>query len=268
MTIPLTLALGLGICLTSHAAVTGQWDFTTDLSATVGADLAYRANTAAYTTFQTATIGGLSANVMRFAHNTAAQGFTMTHGIAPNGGGLLVNQYTLIMDIMYPAASDHQWRSLIEANPNPVYDSDGDLLINDGNGIGIAGNYAGNIAADTWYRVAFVFDLSLSSGNLRKFIDGSLIQVQNLNPSVAGGGVDGRWALDTTAMPFTDDDYDALLGYVNSIQIHDVAMPDDYISGLGGATAAGIPVVPEPASGLLFGAGLLLMFARRNRNNG
>ena len=146
------------------------------------------------------------------------QGFVMTHGIAPNGGGAYVNQYTLIMDIMYPAASSGTWRSLFQtatANGN-----DGDLFINDGNGIGISSLYAGAILPDTWHRVAFVFDLTLTSNRLKKYIDGSLVGAQNLD------GLDGRWSLDPTALLFTDNDGETAAGFVNSIQIHDVALTD------------------------------------------
>jgi hypothetical protein len=260
ITLSLTLAAGLGLSLTSRAAVTGQWDFTSGLSATIGAALDYRGDTAATTTFETATIGGLSANVMRFPATTPTQGYTMTHGMSPNGGGSRVNQYSLIMDLMFPAASTGTWRSLFQTSVGNA--NDGDLFVNPANGIGISSSYQGTLAADTWYRVAFVFDLSLGTDRLRKFVDGTLVGTQGLS-----AGVDGRWSLDPTALLFTDEDTETAIGYVNSIQIHDSVLSDSYIGLLGGATAAGIPV-PEPASGLLFGAGLFLMLARRNRRNG
>jgi hypothetical protein len=49
---------------------------------------------------------------------------------------------------------------------------------------------------------------------------------------------------------------------VNSVQFDDFALTADQIAFLGGPSAAGIAVVPEPAFGLLLGAGLLLL-ARR-----
>jgi len=134
---------------------------------------------------------------------------------------------------MYPAASSGTWRSLFQtatANGN-----DGDLFINDGNGIGISSLYAGAILPDTWHRVALVFDLTLTSNRLKKYIDGSLVGAQNLD------GLDGRWSLDPTALLFTDNDGETAAGFVNSIQIHDVALTDTDIFSLGKATAAGIP---------------------------
>ena len=228
----LMVALILGLGIPANAVVTGQWDFNSgNLSATVGADLTDFGLTP--TVFTTATIGGSTANVMGFPACAIDQGYVMTHGIAPNGGVDYVNQYTLIMDIMFPAASDKKWRSFLQTNTGNS--NDGDLFVNPDNGIGIDGNYSGTISADTWHRVAFVFDLTLSSSRLKKYIDGFLVGEQNLD------GVDGRWALDPIALLFADNDGDTAAGFVNSIQIHDVPLTTANIFALGKPTAAGIP---------------------------
>ena len=222
-----------------YAAVIGQWDFENgNLAATKGAALAYRGDTAATTTFSTATIGGQPAKVMGFPATTPSQGFVLTHGIAPNGGGSFVNQYTLIMDVMYPAASSGQWRCIFQTDASNA--SDGDLFVNPANGIGISGIYSGSLAADTWHRVAFVVDLTLATQRLRKFIDGVLVGTQDLS-----AGVDGRWALSSTALLFGDENNETRDGFVNSIQIHDAALSDSAINALGGATVSGIPVPPS-----------------------
>ncbi|NOS71897.1 MAG: hypothetical protein HOP33_18450 [Verrucomicrobia bacterium] len=241
--ISLAVAIVTGLGVTAYAGVTGQWDFNSgNLNATVGTALAYRGTTAATTTFTTSTIGGQSAAVMSYPATTPTQGFIMTHGIAPNGGGALVNQYTLIMDVMYPAASSGQWRVFLQTNPaNPVND-DGEFFVNLANGIGISGIYAGTILADTWHRVAFVVDLTLPAQRLRKFIDGALVGTQDLDQ------VDGRWALSPTALLFTDDNNETRAGFVNSIQIRSEAISDVEVANLGGATAAGIPLPVAPTS--------------------
>lgn len=226
------ITLSLGLACVANAAVTGQWDFnSSNLTATAGADLTDFGSTP--TTYGTATINGGTAIVMGFPAADGTQGYVMTHGIAANGGGAYVNQYTLIMDIMYPAASSGTWRSLFQTATGNG--NDGDLFINDGNGIGISSLYAGAILPDTWHRVAFVFDLSLASNRLKKYVDGSLVGAQNLD------ALDGRWSLDPTALLFTDNDGETAPGFVNSIQIHDVALTDTDIFSLGKATAAGIP---------------------------
>lgn len=259
----ITMTLALGLSLPLRAAVTGQWDFNSgDLSATVGTALGdFGGTTLAATTFGTATIGGNSANVMNFPAASPTQGYIMTHGMAPNGGGSYVNQWSLIMDIMYPTASAGAWRGLLQSNQSNS--NDGDLFVNPGNGIGTGGQYAGVIVANTWHRVAFVFDLTLGPGlQLRKFIDGSLVGTQS------AGSLDGQFGLDPTALLFTDEDNETKAGSVNSIQIHDTVLSDSYIAGLGGATAAGIAAVPEPASGLLLAAGMALLAGRGLRRRG
>jgi hypothetical protein len=229
-----TLILGLGV--SAHAAVTGQWDFNSgDLSATAGTALDYFNSDATGTTFSTMTINGSPAKVMGFPACTASQGYVMTHGIAPNGGGAYVNQYSLIMDIMFPAASSGVYRSLWQTATGN--NNDGDLFVDDGDGIGISGTYDGTLSPDTWHRVAFVFDLTLPTSSLKKYIDGSLVGAQTL----AAAPLDGRWSLDPTALLFTDNDGETTNGFVNSIQIHDVPLSDTDIFALGGPTAAGIP---------------------------
>jgi hypothetical protein len=254
----LTTTLILGLCATARATVTGQWDFNSgDLSATVGTALAYRGDTAASTIFTTATIGGNSANVMSFPATTPSQGYTMTHGMAPNGGGSFVNQWSLIMDIMLPSATSGTYRALLQTNEGNNNDSDLWVGPTGGNGIGFGGVYHGNLTLDAWHRVAFVVDAS--NGWVRTFIDGTLVGVNT------GISLDGTYGLDPTALLFTDEDGETTYGSVNSIQIHDTVLSDSYIGGLGGATAAGIPAVPEPTSGLLLAAGLALLAARAIR---
>jgi len=239
------LATGLalfGVTSTTRGGVTGQWDFNSgNLTATVGSALAYRGTTAATTTFTTATIGGQTAQVMSFPATSSTQGYIMTHGIAPNGGGSFVNQYTLIMDVMFPSASSGQWRALWQTNPSNA--NDGDLFVNTSNGIGISGEYSGSILANTWHRVAFVVDLTAASGKLRKYIDGTLVGTQD-----TGFALDGRWSLDTTALLFADENSETRAGYVNSIQIRSEATLAADIAALGGPTAAGIPLPVAPSA--------------------
>lgn len=216
--------------------VTGQWDFDQgDLRATVGAPLQFRGNTAPQTTFVEMPINGQPAKVMGFPKTDPTEGFVMPHGAAPNGGGARVNQYTLIMDLMFPAASANQWRSLWQTNPNNA--NDGDFFVNPGNGIGISGQYHGVIQPDTWHRVAFAVDLAADPPTVGKYIDGQLVNLQTLS-----SGRDGRWSLGPTALLFADEDNETQAGFVNSIQFHNTRLSDQAIAALGGASAAGIPL--------------------------
>ena len=130
--------------------VTGQWDFLGgNLRATVGADLEYVGDTTNRTTFPVRSINGVSVPVMAFGGNTSSQGFTMWHGAMPNGGGQFVNQYTLIMDVMFPASSSGQWRALFQSDPFNHPGNDAEFYIGNAsaspapNGIGAEGQYHG-----------------------------------------------------------------------------------------------------------------------------
>ena len=223
-----------GKALVVPAVVTGQWDFSGNLDATVGTALKYLGDTASITSFKDATIGGSPAKVMSFGAATKTQGYIMTHGASANGGGTNVNQYTLIMDVMFPAASDSKWRGLLQTDPSNA--SDGDLFVNNGNGIGISGQYQGKVVAETWHRLAFA--INLNDKSVSKYIDGVLVNKQTL-----GSGFDARWSLLPTALLFTDEDGETSGGLVNSVQIRNGTLSDAEIAALGGATAAGIPSV-------------------------
>ena len=94
-------------------------------------------------------IGGQPANVMVFPKCTPLMGYYLVPGIPDNGPSGKAENYTILMDILWPAASIGKWRSLIQisdvyTNPNST---DGELFVSDGNGIGISGAYAGTLLA-------------------------------------------------------------------------------------------------------------------------
>jgi autotransporter-associated beta strand protein/YVTN family beta-propeller protein len=228
-------------------AVTGQWDFELgDLRATVGAALEYCGDTAALTTFPVMFINGQGARVMGFGSNSVNEGFYMRHGAKPNGGGHFVNQYTLIMDVMFPAASSGQWRALFQTDPFNHDGDDAEFYIGnsssapDPNGIGAAGQFNGSLAPDTWYRIAFAVDLNASAGQqLAKYVNGVKVGSQSLP-----GGIDGRYALGPTALLFTTGlsggGY-TQPGYVSSIQPVNGWMAPEAVAALGGPSASKLP---------------------------
>ncbi len=227
---------------TAEAAVVGQWDFNSgNLTATVGQPLDYLdgagAATQQQTTFTTMDIGGTQAKVMKFpaCDSTLYMGYSMPTPSAGNGGGELVNQWTLILDLMYPTESDQKWRAIFESDGRVTEDSD--FFINTSNGIGISGNYTGNVTPNVWHRIGIVIDQSNGVNVIRKYIDGVNVGSQ------AAGGLDGRWALQPGyfAELFNDNDGDVQPGYVNSIQLRDEVLTDGQMLALGGAVAAGIP---------------------------
>jgi len=270
--ITITLILGLGV--PARAGVTGQWEFNGDFSAAIGAALVPQGVAVSQSAFGTTTtlgvpnIGGVVAQVMKFPMMpTSADGYKMFPGAAANGSYSAgdVNKWSLVMDVLYPAASDNVYRAVF--NTAAANNNDADFFIGDSttlpqaNGIGISGVYDGTILPDTWYRIALVVDLDTPAGTptYYKYINGALVGSQELRNTRFA-----PWSLASgnPSWIFSDNDGETALGYVNSVQFSDFAMTAAQIAFLGGPSAAGILVIPEPASGLLLGAGLLLL-ARR-----
>ncbi len=260
--------------LSSRAGVTGQWEFNGDFSAAIGAALVPQGIAVSQSVFGTTTalgvpdIGGVVAQVMRFPMMpTSADGYKMFPGAPANGSYSAgdVNRYSLVMDVLYPAASDNVYRALFQTSADNS--NDADFFVGDGtttpqaDGIGISGVYNGTILPNTWYRIALVVNLDTPTGTptYYKYINGALVGSQELRASRFA-----PWSLESgnPSWIFSDNDGETALGYVNSVQFSDYPMTAAEIALLGGPSAAGIPVIPEPASGLLLGAGLLLL-ARR-----
>ncbi len=230
----------------------GVWEFDGSLSATVGTDLVFAGDAVNMSTFGTTTsfgipdINGVPAFVLHFpAYLSSTDGIQMFPGIEANGGGIYVNIYSLVMDILYPEISDGIWRALFQtAGSN---NNDADFYVGDGgttpspNGIGISGQYHGTIAPNTWYRIGFAVDLPKLK--MDKYIDGVYVGTTTL-----GSGVDGRWSLytkthNTPSWLFSDESGDTGEGYVNSVVITDCAMLADDFANLGPADADGIGII-------------------------
>lgn len=235
--------------------VSGQWDFdVNDLTATIGTDLVARGDTGFVTLFEPATIEAAAANVMRFSYPGNAQervplGYELNHGILPNAGGEKVNQYTLIMDVMFPSSSTG-FKALLQTEE--TVHPDGEIFLNGANGLGISSQYQGNVTPDVFHRVVITVDLT--KRELGKYVDGTNVLSGPVGSTPLGSGpfqylsatdgiLDKRWALDPTALLFADEDGETAAGFVNSIQTRPVVLTAAQISYLGKPTAAGIPVV-------------------------
>ena len=234
------------------SAIVGQWDFDSlDLRATVGRDLEYWDTGVEFNTgfldsdfFLLPNLDGKAVNVMQFPGligGTASGGYKMFHRMAANGGGTNVNQYTLIMDIIYPAASSTSRRTLLQTDPNNL--TDGSFRVETNNAVGVSGVYDGMLAPDAWNRLALAVDLVGPGPHpiVAKFINGRKVGQQVLSE-----GRDGRWSLSANpntpyALILGDNDVDAQVGYVNSIQLRSGRMSDASIIAMGGPSSTKIP---------------------------
>ncbi len=238
------LALGRVSTLTMTAwpamAQVSQWDFNGSLaSSTTGDALTPGAAPPATTpgiTYTTATIGPGTAQVAQFTRGTF---FQAAHNLPANGGGSYVNQYSLIMDVMFPNTATSGWAGLYQTNPANTNDGDWFIRYSD-HGIGISGNYGGYVADNVWHRLTLV--VNLVAGTFTGYVDGQQVQ-QN-----TGLDFDGRFALETQVLFFADENNENSLGYVNSIQLRGYAMTGTEIAQLGGPAPAGIPLPAMPGN--------------------
>jgi len=216
--------------------VTAQWDFFAGLEATVGEDMEFNDTDTmtgtmfgTTTSFQIADIDNVPAEVM-FVPEGSQVGYLAKHGIAPNGGGLYVNRYTLLMDVMRVGGGGAS--AIIQASPkkNP---GDATYFWQDSNmGQGGGGyNGDGSFTSDEWHRIGFAVDLP--NGVITKWVDGIL---QDEWRPQSRDHI--RRAMEPDVIFFYDVD-ERSSWYVNSIQFLDGQLSDEEMMALGGPTAEG-----------------------------
>jgi hypothetical protein len=134
----------------------------------------------------------------------------LTHGIAANGGGNLVNEYTLLFDFRIPATG--LWYTFFQTDINN--DGDADCFIRSSNAIGVgATGYHGSVEAEVWYRLFVVKNRT----SYFYYLDGSRIHSGDMSVSI-----DDRFALSPDGvLLFADND-----GEDNDIDISTVMIWD------------------------------------------
>ncbi|MBI4606994.1 MAG: metallophosphoesterase [Planctomycetes bacterium] len=239
-------ALGAWICGPgAFAEQIVQWEFDGDLSSSTGhaalAAAAVPPAAAPSVTFEDLPVGGRTAKVARFSRGTY---FRARPGFAPNGGGSLVNRYTLILDVLFPDRSPSGgWAALYQTSVRNS--NDGDWFVNPSSGLGISGNYGGSVPEGEWHRLGLVVDLV--AGTFTSFIDG--VQVQENT----GQAIDGRFAIYSASdaasdgfLLFADEDQENAEGYVDAVQVRDVALCPEDMAAIGSPSAG--PLAPTPVS--------------------
>jgi len=145
------------------------------------------------------------------------------HGISPNGGGSMVNRYTIVMDIKLPTLG--RWYAFYQTEPANT--ADGDWFINpSGNmGVGATGYTLCSLKDGDWYRIA----ISVYNGVRHDYyIDGEKALSGN------AGDVDGRFALESQVLFFADENNEDNELDVADIKIFSRDLSDAEIKELGG----------------------------------
>lgn len=173
---------------------------------------------------------------------------TMTHGIAANGGGTLVNEWSLQID--FSVAQIDTWYAFFQ-----TLDGDADLFIakTAAGDIGRVPNSIGSgstrytentVSAGVWYRML----VSVKNGEFFKIYMNGELWLEGLVQDI-----DARYGLEPTLLIFQDDDGDDGTILCSELGIWDVALTPGEASALGNATTSvtsGIPEAEKQKAGL------------------
>lgn len=242
--------------LTSHAqstnnpAILGQWDFnspTNLAAATVGSPLNFQNFTPGYSVFQ---INGTNAGVLSLPALATGQRLLATFAPTNNGGTSRtnLNQYTIIMDVMYPTESDALWRGIFNADTNNANDSE--IFVDPDGLIGNFNNYAGRITPTNWYRLVLTYDLA--TNQWARYLDGTNVLGAEAGPSalpLPEGELDGPFSLNGGVLFFSDNDGETAPVFVNVIQLRAGVLTAEEVRALGGPGSGGLGTGGEPLPG-------------------
>lgn len=205
------------------------------------------------TFFASQTYSGLTLNGVIETVPGIANHLIATHGIAPNGGGTRVNQYSLLFDLRRP--NTNEWRTLFQSDITNA--SDGDYFVRDSDarlGVGaLTYTPVYQMPADQWARLVITADLT-AAGAYRTYIDGTLVHTHT-QPALDSD----RFSFLPTVLLFGDEDNENNLLSIGAVAIWDQPLTAAEVAALGVAGSA-IVAVPEPSSLIgvgLFGLGLL-----------
>jgi endonuclease/exonuclease/phosphatase family metal-dependent hydrolase len=233
-----------------------EWRFVAgDLSATVGEGVLEYANaaTASLTIFGVAdgtAVPLMNGQTAAYLHapgfTSQGNGYLASFGqTGPNGGGIYVNEFTLIWDLLIPIQLG--WTPLFNTNPENANDADWYVDASGRLGIGAIGHSpAGVVEADQWQRIAFVADLG--AGRVRYHVDGELVYSGNADR-------DGRHSLYSNVDPgpdlllFNEGDNSGVYThevYLGSFFCVDRALSIEELQSLGGPIAEGVAVGLRP----------------------
>jgi len=214
----------------------GLWEFNASdpLSATVGAPLEIVGSAQ--------NIAGISAEDGTISIGEGSY-YICRHGIAPNGGGAKVNEWTLLIDFWYPPSSlsdpPNGYNDLFQTDPTNADDSDWTIDSSGAIGItavGYSSTFGYTTQPTTWYRMVVVVD---NGTRHDLYIDG--VEIFKGNEQ----GIDGRFSLADTILLFAagnnQDGDDATIN-VSTVAIWDVPLSSNEIFTLG---YAGESVFPE-----------------------
>lgn len=166
----------------------------------------------------------------------------MAHGMAANGGGAMVNEWSLQFD--FSVQNLDAWYAFFQTDPTNT--SDADMFIKKTTGvIGTSrSTYSVNAASpNTWYRLV----ISAKQGEFFKVYVNGVLWVETPVLTDVAFALDGRWALAPSLLLFGDDDGDDGLINCSEVAIWDVALNAEQVAEMGDAKKVFKTVAQVPA---------------------
>jgi hypothetical protein len=244
--------------LTHAASLVGLWTFDNPANLgepTIGNDLTFEGTAPTYS----ASLADDQSDVQTGVITTvlgADNRINAVHGIAPNGGGSFVNQYSILVDLFSPVGSRDSWRTIYQTNTTNA--NDGEFFIRPENnqiGVSALGYSTNEIDETSWTRLVLTVDLAKDGEDVLSYTDGALFHAHPADSSL-----DSRFSLDPSLLFFTDENGDDSPLHVGAVALFDGALSPAQVATLGAAGA----VIPEPSSlALLMMGGLGLARHRR-----
>jgi hypothetical protein len=149
--------------------------------------------------------------------------YTCSHGIAANGGGSQVNEYSILFDVMID--DPKVFHSLFQTNMGNTNDGDGFINTNSQIGITATGYSGFSLKAKRWYRIVLTVD---NGSSLRYYVDGHKV-LEGTSQSV-----DGIYGLDSSVLFFADENGEDNPIYVTQLAIFNSCLTAQEVAGLGG----------------------------------
>ncbi|MDR1632544.1 MAG: Ig-like domain-containing protein [Dysgonamonadaceae bacterium] len=155
--------------------------------------------------------------------------FIARHGIAANGGGSKVNEYSLMID--FKISQTGRYYTLLQTDISNQ--DDAEVFINGGTSIGISGGYyspGGQVEPEMWYR----WIVSVKCGtSWKEYLNGSLIHTAASDHD-SKMNLDGRMALDPAGtVLFGDEDGEDNDITISAVAVWDRPLTDNEIASLG-----------------------------------
>lgn len=177
-------------------------------------------------------IRGMDTNVMRFARESASNGYLL-RGEAPAA------RHTFVVDLLLPSDTGREGIPLLQTNPMNT-DPAEVYVFTDTSGGGGPGRIT--IPAEDWVRLVVSIDAAAEKPLLRWYIDGRLAGERPLEPVEARAWVsadaDGE---SFRILLFTDSNDRSQYGFVKAIQWRNTVLSDLEVAALGGPSSVGIP---------------------------